>query len=70
MIDPVKLQVAAERLGVAATSAEAKQLAATLSPADYGDKVLPFFMVNNIPTGLVGLIVSALLSEAPKVYSP
>jgi SSS family solute:Na+ symporter len=62
MIDPVKLQVAAERLGVAATSAEAKQLAATLNPADYGDKVLPFFMVNNIPTGLVGLIVSALLS--------
>lgn len=69
MIDPVKLQVAAERLGVAATSAEAKQLAATLSPADYGDKVLPFFMVNNIPTGLVGLIVSALLSAAMSTIS-
>lgn len=69
MIDPVKLQVAAERLGVAANSAEAKQLAATLSPADYGDKVLPFFMVNNIPTGLVGLIVSALLSAAMSTIS-
>lgn len=69
MIDPVKLQVAAERLGVAATSPEAKQLAATLSPADYGDKVLPFFMVNNIPTGLVGLIVSALLSAAMSTIS-
>ena len=69
MIDPVKLQVAAERLGVAATSADAKQLAATLSPADYGDKVLPFFMVNNIPTGLVGLIVSALLSAAMSTIS-
>jgi SSS family solute:Na+ symporter len=69
MIDPVKLQVAAERLGVAATSAEAKQLAATLNPADYGDKVLPFFMVNNIPTGLVGLIVSALLSAAMSTIS-
>lgn len=69
MIDPVKLQVAAERLGVAATSAEAQQLAATLSPADYGDKVLPFFMVNNIPTGLVGLIVSALLSAAMSTIS-
>ncbi|NCU02461.1 MAG: sodium:solute symporter [Chitinophagaceae bacterium] len=69
LIDPVKLQVAAERLGVAATSAEARQLAATLAPADYGDKVLPFFMVNNIPTGLVGLIVSALLSAAMSTIS-
>ncbi|MFY7839268.1 MAG: sodium:solute symporter [Lacibacter sp.] len=69
LIDPVKLQVAAERLGVAATSPEAKQLAATLAPADYGDKVLPFFMVNNIPTGLVGLIVSALLSAAMSTIS-
>ncbi len=69
LIDPVKLQVAAERLGVAATSAEAKQLAASLTAADYGDKVLPFFMVNNIPTGLVGLIVSALLSAAMSTIS-
>lgn len=69
LIDPVKLQVAAERLGVAATSAEVKQLAASLTAADYGDKVLPFFMVNNIPTGLVGLIVSALLSAAMSTIS-
>lgn len=69
LIDPVKLQVAAERLGVAATSAEVQQLAATLNPSDYGDKVLPFFMVNNIPTGLVGLIVSALLSAAMSTIS-
>ncbi|TWI85152.1 SSS family solute:Na+ symporter [Lacibacter cauensis] len=69
LIDPVKLQVAAERLGVAANAPEAKQLAATLAPADYGDKVLPFFMVNNIPTGLVGLIVSALLSAAMSTIS-
>lgn len=69
LIDPVKLQVAAERLGVAATSPEAQQLASTLTAADYGDKVLPFFMVNNIPTGLVGLIVSALLSAAMSTIS-
>lgn len=69
LIDPVKLQVAAERLGVAVTSPEAKQLAASLTAADYGDKVLPFFMVNNIPTGLVGLIVSALLSAAMSTIS-
>jgi SSS family solute:Na+ symporter len=61
--------VAAERLGAAVTSPEVKQLAASLTAADYGDKVLPFFMVNNIPTGLVGLIVSALLSAAMSTIS-
>jgi SSS family solute:Na+ symporter len=69
LIDPVKLQVAAERLGAAVTSPEVKQLAVSLTAADYGDKVLPFFMVNNIPTGLVGLIVSALLSAAMSTIS-
>lgn len=69
LIDPVKLQVAAERLHLSVISPEVTQLAATLKPADYGDKVLPFFMVNNIPTGLVGLIVSALLSAAMSTIS-
>ncbi|MFM6976568.1 MAG: sodium:solute symporter [Sphingobacteriaceae bacterium] len=69
LIDPVKMQVAAEQLGANASRAEVSQLASTLSPADYGDKVLPFFMVNNIPTGLVGLIVSALLSAAMSTIS-
>jgi SSS family solute:Na+ symporter len=69
LIDPVKLQVAAERLGATVTSPEVKELAASLTAADYGDKVLPFFMVNNIPTGLVGLIVSALLSAAMSTIS-
>ncbi len=69
LIDPVKLQVAAERLGVSATQEQIHQLAASFKPSDYGDKVLPFFMVNNIPTGLVGLIVSALLSAAMSTIS-
>ena len=69
LIDPVRLQVAAERLGSAATQQQISELAAGLQPADYGDKVLPFFMVNNIPTGLVGLIVSALLSAAMSTIS-
>lgn len=69
LIDPVKLQVAAERLGSAATSTELQQLASTLQPADYGDKVLPYFMVSKIPAGLVGLIVSALLSAAMSTIS-
>ncbi len=69
LIDPVKLQVAAERLGSSASQQQIRELATALQPSDYGDKVLPFFMVNNIPTGLVGLIVSALLSAAMSTIS-
>ncbi len=69
LIEPVKLQVAAERLGTAATPEAIQQLAGSFIPADYGDKVLPFFMVNHIPAGLVGLIVSALLSAAMSTIS-
>jgi SSS family solute:Na+ symporter len=68
-IDPVKLQVAAERLGNGATQQQITELAASFKPADYGDKVLPFFMVTKVPTGLVGLIVSALLSAAMSTIS-
>jgi len=69
MIDPVKLQVAAERLGAGASSVDIRHLASTLQPADYGDKVMPHFMVTTIPTGLVGLIVSAILSAAMSTIS-
>jgi SSS family solute:Na+ symporter len=69
MIEPVKLQVAAERLAAGASSADIKSLAATLKPEDYGDKVMPHFMVTMIPTGLVGLIVSAILSAAMSTIS-
>jgi solute:Na+ symporter, SSS family len=69
MIESVKLQAAAEKLGSAATSQQITAMAAGFNPADYGDKVLPFFMVNNVPTGLVGLIVSAILSAAMSTIS-
>ena len=69
MIEPVKLQTAADRLGVGATSSEISAMAATLLPADYGDKVMPHFMVTMIPTGLLGLIVSAILSAAMSTIS-
>lgn len=69
LIDPVKMQVAAERLGASAGPDAVKQLASALQPADYGDKVLPYFMVTRIPAGLVGLIVSALLSAAMSTIS-
>ena len=40
-----------------------------LQPADYGDKIMPHFMVTKIPVGLVGLIVSAILSAAMSTIS-
>lgn len=69
LIEPVQLQVAAEKLGSAATADAITSLAPTLPPAEYGDKVLPHFMVTQVPTGLVGLIVSALLSAAMSTIS-
>jgi len=42
---------------------------ATLQPADYGDKVMPHFMVTKIPAGLMGLIISAILSAAMSTIS-
>jgi SSS family solute:Na+ symporter len=69
MIEPVKLQTAAERLGTAVTSEQLTGMAASFRPADYADKVLPYFMVKNVPTGLLGLIVSAILSAAMSTIS-
>ncbi len=69
MIEPVKLTAAAERLGSGAAAPAISAGAAQLQPADYGDKVLPHFMVTKIPTGLLGLIVSAILSAAMSTIS-
>jgi solute:Na+ symporter, SSS family len=69
LIETVKLQVAGEQLGIHATAAERIALASSLQPADYGDKVLPHFMVTKIPEGLMGLIISALLSAAMSTIS-
>lgn len=69
MIEPVKLQAASERLGDAATPQQIMSMASSFKPADYGDKVLPHFMITNVPTGLVGLIVSAILSAAMSTIS-
>lgn len=43
--------------------------AASLQPADYGDKVLPYFMVTKVPSGLLGLIIAAILSAAMSTIS-
>lgn len=42
---------------------------AALTPADYGDKVLPHFMVTKVPPGLLGLIIAAILSAAMSTIS-
>ncbi|MCD2422653.1 sodium:solute symporter [Niabella pedocola] len=69
LLDVVKLQVAAERLGQGAAPGQVSALAASLAPADYGDKVMPHFMVTMIPAGLVGLIISAILSAGMSTIS-
>lgn len=59
LIETVKQQVALEKgLSLAA-----------LTPADYGDKVLPHFMVTKVPHGLLGLIIAAILSAAMSTIS-
>jgi SSS family solute:Na+ symporter len=69
LLDAVRYQAASEKLGVTATATEISQLASTLQPADYGDKVMPHFIVNRVPVGLTGLIISALLAAAMSTIS-
>jgi len=70
MLEQVRSQVAATRLGIDLTAADAAQqaaiaqAAAALTPADIGDKVFPHFIINGLPVGLVGLLVAALLAAA------
>jgi SSS family solute:Na+ symporter len=59
LILSLKQQVAAER-NIALPA---------LTPADYGDRVLPFFMRTEVPQGLLGLIIAAILSAAMSTMS-
>jgi SSS family solute:Na+ symporter len=65
----VREQVARERLPVGALQTQISQLAATLQPSDYGDKVMPNFIVTRIPVGLSGLIIAAIMSAAMSTIS-
>ena len=69
LVDPIKFQTAKEILGSGVSQAEVQQLAAGLKPSDYGDKIMPHFMVNMLPVGIVGLIISAILSAAMSTIS-
>jgi solute:Na+ symporter, SSS family len=68
LLDAIRMQVAAERLP-GGTGDAIRQLAASLTPADYGDKVMPHFMVTKVPVGLLGLIVAAIMSAAMSTIS-
>ena len=68
LLQVLREQVAAERLPQGSPDA-IRQLALTLTPADIGDKVMPHFMVTNVPAGLVGLIVAAIMAAAMSTIS-
>nr|WP_199078717.1 sodium:solute symporter [Pedobacter sp. ASV19] len=69
LVQSIKHQVALERLPLKASVEAVASMEKALQPADYGDKIMPHFMVTKIPAGLVGLIVSAILSAAMSTIS-
>lgn len=69
MLDAIRLRAAAERLPSNVSAEKISALASTLTPHDYGDKALPDFMVHVLPVGVVGIIVSAILSAAMSTIS-
>ncbi|WP_114938847.1 sodium:solute symporter [Mucilaginibacter endophyticus] len=69
LILSLKHQVAIERLPATASANEVSAFMSKLTPADYGDKIMPHFMVTKIPAGLVGVIVAAILSAAMSTIS-
>ncbi|SCW74149.1 sodium:solute symporter [Mucilaginibacter sp. NFR10] len=69
LILSLKHQVAIERLPAAASATDISAFMNKLTPADYGDKIMPHFMVTKIPAGLVGIIVAAILSAAMSTIS-
>jgi SSS family solute:Na+ symporter len=67
MLREVTMQVATTQLlqdGMPVTDEAVIAKAATLSPADVGDKVLPHFIVNKLPVGLAGLLIAAIFAAA------
>ena len=69
LTEVLRMQAATERLPSGASQAEISALAQTLVPADFGDKVMPHFMVTMIPVGLAGLVISAILAAAMSTIS-
>ncbi|WP_257668617.1 sodium:solute symporter [Parapedobacter tibetensis] len=69
LTDTIRLQAAAERLPSGASQDEVVALSNTLKAEDYGDKVMPHFMVSKVPLGLLGLVISAIMAAAMSTIS-
>ena len=65
-LDSVKYSVAQSQFADASTATDAQivERAAELTMADIGDKVLPHFIINNLPAGLAGLLIAAIFAAA------
>jgi SSS family solute:Na+ symporter len=64
MLTHVREIAASEKYVSGETQENVHQIAKNLTAAEYGDKIMPDFMVRKIPPGVLGLIVSAILSAA------
>lgn len=69
LLAQVKLTAAIEKLPSHSSGSKISAMSASLQPSDYGDKIMPDFMVKKIPVGLLGLIISAILSAAMSTIS-
>lgn len=69
LTEVLRQQTAIERLPSGASAGEIAALAQSLRPEDFGDKVMPHFMVTMIPVGLAGLVISAILAAAMSTIS-
>ena len=65
----IRLQAAMERLPISASKEMIAATAASLKPSDFGDKIMPHFMVTQLPVGALGLIISAILAAAMSTIS-
>lgn len=71
MMEPVKMQVAEQKMGemdyqpgLLGTMRTEAALVDGMKHEDYADKVLPYFIVNELPTGFGGLIIAAIFAAA------
>ncbi len=71
LLGEIKQLVAADELNMNLDSSltesqknKIQEVAMTLKPEDIGDKVFPHFIVNRLPTGMVGLLIAAIIAAA------
>jgi len=67
MLDEVKTEYAISELEKNGENVTDEAVAATmagLEPSDYGDQVLPHFIVRKLPMGMAGLLIAAIFAAA------